>query len=512
LITKVICCGLSGIEGYIVHVETDISNGLPSFDIVGLADTAVKESKERVKAAIKNTGLEYPLQRITVNLSPAHKRKEGTSFDMPIAVGILGAFGQIPQKSLETSLFVGELSLDGTVKPVKGILPIALCARDKGIKNIYLPAENANEAAVVNELTIYPVDNLRSLINHLNGFEKITPFSRDKKSLLGNMKIYTVDFADVRGQSNVKRALEVAASGGHHCLMLGSPGCGKTMLARRLPTILPPLTFEESLEVTKVYSIAGLLKPGESLITERPFRAPHHTISDVSLVGGGRTPRPGEVSLANYGVLFLDELPEFSKTALEVLRQPLEDGSVTIARINTTITYPSKFMLVCAANPCKCGNLFETEKMCTCTSREVQNYLNRLSGPLLDRMDIQIEVTSVKYDELEDESQEESSETIRERVSRARNIQIQRYKGTNIFSNAELTPALVRKYCKLDNAGRELLKEAFRKLNLSARAHDRILKVARTIADMEECADIKPEHVAEAIQYRSLDRQRYLSL
>lgn len=509
MLSKTICCGLKGIDGYIVCVETDISNGIPAFDIVGLADTAVKESRERVRAAIKNSGLEYPLKRITINLAPAHKRKEGTSFDLAIAIGILSAIGRVPGQCLSESLFIGELSLDGTVKPVRGILPIVLCAKEEGIKKVFLPGENANEAAVVNGIEIFPINSLMQLVNHLNSHKNIDPYYIDTNDfdLFNSNFVYSLDFADVKGQANAKRALEVAASGGHNCIMLGSPGCGKTMLAKRLPSILPPLTFEESLEVTKIYSIVGLLKPGQSLVTERPFRAPHHKISDVSLVGGGRIPVPGEVSLANHGVLFLDEFSEFSKTAIEALRQPLEDGIVTVSRINATVTYPSKIMLVCAANPCKCGNHFENERACTCTYREVQQYKSKLSGPLMDRIDIQIEVSSVKYDELEGETKEESSETIKERVHAARKIQLNRYKDIKIFSNASLTPAMVRKYCKLDQTCRNLLKDAFKKLNLSARAHDRILKVSRTIADMEESEVIKPSHIAEAIQYRSLDRQ-----
>lgn len=507
MLSKVKSFGLMGIDGYVVIVETDISNGIPSFDMVGLGDTAVKESKERVRSAIRNAGLEFPIKRITVNLAPADKKKEGSAFDLPIALGILAATEQINNIDIEKYAFMGELSLDGEIKPVKGILPMVIGARQNGIENIVLPVENADEAAVVNGINVLPAKNIVNVVNHLNGACRLSTHNIDINALFENHIAYDVDFADVKGQENVKRALEVAAAGGHNCIMLGSPGCGKTMIARRLPTILPSMTFEEALEVTKIHSIAGTLSEKTSLITQRPFRAPHHTISTIGLIGGGKYPKPGEISLAHFGVLFLDEVPEFDKDALEVLRQPLEDGSVTISRINATFTYPARTTLICAANPCKCGNYLDEAKECTCTPKQIQQYLGRLSGPLLDRIDIQIEVASVKYKDLESHEEGEKSSVIRERVNRARKLQQERYAGLSIYSNAELTPMLIKKYCKLDSQCKEILKNAFDRLGLSARAHNRILKVARTIADMDESEQILKEHLLEAIQYRSLDRK-----
>lgn len=507
MLSKIKSMGLMGIDGYIVVVETDISNGIPSFDMVGLGDTAVKESKERVRAAIKNAGLEFPIKRITINLAPADKKKEGSAFDLPIALGILIATQQINNNNLDKYAFLGELSLDGEIKPVKGILPMVISARQDGIENIVLPLENADEAAVVKDVNILPARNIIDVVNHLNGAVSIEQHIVDIDSLFNKSLEYDVDFADVKGQENVKRALEVAASGGHNCIMIGSPGCGKTMIAKRLPTILPYMTFEEALEVTKIHSIAGDLPSNTSLITQRPFRSPHHSISNVSLIGGGKFPKPGEISLSHFGVLFLDELPEFNKDALEVLRQPLEDGVVTISRINATLTYPARTTLICAANPCKCGNYLDESKECSCTPKQVQQYLGKLSGPLLDRIDIHIEVASVKYKDLESHEEGEKSSVIRERVNRARKIQQERYKGLNIFSNAELSPSMIKKVCKLDEKSKEILKNAFDRLGLSARAHNRILKVARTIADMEESENIKVNHLLEAIQYRSLDRK-----
>jgi magnesium chelatase family protein len=507
MLSKVKSFGLLGIDGYVVIVETDISNGIPAFDMVGLGDTAVKESKERVRSAIKNAGLEFPIKRITVNLAPADKKKEGSAFDLPIALGILAATEQITNIDIEKYAFMGELSLDGEIKPVKGILPMVICARQNGIENIVLPVENADEAAVVKGINVLPAKNIVEVVNHLNGICRLNIHNIDIDTLFENHIAYDVDFKDVKGQENVKRALEVAAAGGHNCIMLGSPGCGKTMIARRLPTILPSMTFEEALEVTKIHSIAGTLPEKTSLITQRPFRAPHHTISSIGLIGGGKYPKPGEISLAHFGVLFLDELPEFDKDALEVLRQPLEDGTVTISRVNATFTYPARTTLICAANPCKCGNYLDESKECTCSPKQIQQYLGRLSGPLLDRIDIQIEVASVKYKDLESHEEGEASSVIRERVNKARKLQQERYAGLNIYSNAELTPMLIKKYCKLDNQCKEILKNAFDRLGLSARAHNRILKVARTIADMDESEQIRKEHLLEAIQYRSLDRK-----
>ena len=507
MLSKVKSFGLMGIDGYVVIVETDISNGIPSFDMVGLGDTAVKESKERVRSAIKNAGLEFPIKRITVNLAPADKKKEGSAFDLPIALGILVATEQISNREIESYAFLGELSLDGEIKPVKGILPMVISARQNGMENIVLPLENADEAAVVTGINVLPAKNIADVVNHLNGVCRLSTHHIDINALFESYIEYDVDFSDVKGQENVKRALEVVASGGHNCIMLGSPGCGKTMIAKRLPTILPSMTFEEALEVTKIHSISGTLTDKTSLITQRPFRAPHHTISNVSLIGGGKYPKPGEISLAHFGVLFLDELPEFDKDALEVLRQPLEDGTVTISRINATFTYPARTTLICAANPCKCGNYLDESKECTCTPKQIQQYLGKLSGPLLDRIDIHIEVASVKYKDLESHEEGEKSCVIRERVNRTRKLQQERYKGLNIYSNAELTPMLIKKYCKLDDKCRDILKCAFDRLGLSARAHNRILKVARTIADMDESEQICQQHLLEAIQYRSLDRK-----
>ncbi len=507
MLSKVKSCGLLGINGYVVEVETDISNGIPAFEIVGLGDAAVKESKERVRAAIRNSGLDFPTKRITINLAPANLRKEGSSFDLAIAVGIMAATNQIYNTMLDRYMFIGELSLDGEVKPVRGVLPMAMCALENGIEYLIISHENADEAAIVKGISVLPAKNLQEVVQHLNGEIELQARFTDISSIFSGNKAYNVDFADVKGQRNVKRALEIAASGSHNCILIGSPGSGKTMLARRLPTILPELSLEEALEVTKIHSIAGLLPPNTPLITCRPFRSPHHTISATSLVGGGRNPRPGEVSLAHYGVLFLDEIPEFGKEVLEVLRQPLEDGMVTISRLNASFTYPAQVMLVCAANPCKCGNLFDEGKVCTCTPKEIQQYLGKLSGPLLDRIDIHIEVASVKYEELSNVKDEEKSESIRERVNRARKIQLERYKGLNIYSNSQLQPAMIDRYCRIDDKGSALLKNAYEKMGLSARAHHRILKVARTIADMDESEDIKPIHLAEAIQYRSLDRR-----
>ena len=507
MLSKIKSAGLLGIDGYVVEVETDISRGIPAFDIVGLGDAAVKESKERVRAAIKNTGLKFPTRRITINLSPANIKKEGSSYDLAIAIGIITATEQATIKGFGKYMFIGELSLDGEIKPVKGVLPMAICALNEGIENIIVSNENSDEASVVKGLNIFPANNLMEVIKHLDGETIINKHEIDIDKLFNKEIEHELDFEDVKGQANVKRALEVAASGAHNCLMIGSPGAGKSMVAKRLPGILPPLTFEESLEVTKIYSIAGLLPPKTSLVTKRPFRSPHHTISNIGLIGGGRYPKPGEISLSHFGVLFLDELPEFSKNAIEVLRQPLEDGKVTISRANASLTYPSQTTLICAANPCKCGNYLDPARQCTCTPREIQQYIGRLSGPLLDRIDIHIEAASVKYESLESEEKEESSKEIMERVIKARNIQLERYKDYKIYSNSQLKPSMMDEFCRLEKDEKALLKNAFDRLGLSARAHNRILKVSRTIADLDNSKTIKTHHLAEAIQYRSLDRK-----
>jgi magnesium chelatase family protein len=484
-----------------------IEKGLTQNDIVGLPDAAVKESKERVRAAIKNSGFEFPVKRITVNLAPANTKKEGPAYDLPIAMAILSATEQITANDLEEYLFLGELSLDGKIKPITGVLPMAITAKKLGMRHLVLPMENAEEAGIVRDINVLPSISIKDVIKHLNGEDHIESFSVDIDSLFVENCSYEADFSEVKGQINVKRSLEVAAAGGHNCLMIGSPGSGKTMMARRLPSILPDMTFEEALEVTKIHSIAGVLSANTSLITTRPFRSPHHTVSAVSLVGGGRIPKPGEISLAHYGVLFLDELTEFQKTALEVMRQPLEDGEVSISRVNASLTYPSRFMLIASMNPCKCGFLLDPSKHCTCTPNEVQHYISKISGPLLDRIDIHIEVAPVKYKELDSGTAGDCSKEIRKRVNKARKTQLDRYKGTKTFCNAQLSTSQIQKYCGLGEEEKSLLRNAFEKMGLSARAHNRILKVSRTIADIDESENIKIPHIAEAIQYRSLDRK-----
>ena len=507
MIAKVKSCGLTGLDGYIVDVEVDISMGLPAFDIVGLPDTAVRESKERVRAAMKNSSFEPPVKRITVNLAPADKKKEGPSYDLPITIAILSAMEQLGKANTDDYMFLGELSLDGRLRPVNGALPMVICAKQNGIKNVVLPMENADEAAVVNGVNIFGAENLYDIVKHISGEELIVAHTVDVDALFDVDKSYHIDFSDVKGQQNVKRAMEVAVAGGHNIIMIGTPGSGKSMLAQRLPTILPDLTFDEALEVTKIHSIAGVLPDNTALLTTRPFRSPHHSISAPGLAGGGSVPRPGELSLAHNGVLFLDELPEFRRDVLEVMRQPLEDGVVTISRVNGTLTYPCRTTFAASMNPCKCGYYGDTVRECTCTPMQISKYVGKISGPLLDRIDIHIEVASVKYSDLEKTEKTESSADIKSRVNKARKIQLERYKDEGIFSNAQLSASMIRKYCALGSEEKALLRAAFDNLGLSARAHDRILKVARTIADLGNNEKITSNHIAEAIQYRSLDRK-----
>lgn len=509
MISKVNSCGLLGIDGYLVSVETDISSGIPAFDIVGLGDVAVKEAKERVRAAIRNSGFEFPSRRITINLAPADLKKEGTAYDLPIAAGILAATEVISRGTISNCVLLGELSLDGTLRPVCGVLPKAIAAMEKGFQTIIVPYENAAEASVVKRINVIPVKNLSELARYFNGEVHLSPVESQWNACSDIDYNGQPDFADVKGQKNVKRALEVAAAGAHNLIMIGSPGSGKTMLARRMPSILPDMTFDEALEVTKIHSVSGLLHPNASLVKKRPFRAPHHTISAISLIGGGRIPKPGEVSLAHLGVLFLDEFPEFSKNALEVLRQPLEDGFVHISRINASIAYPCRTTLIAAANPCKCGFYLDNTRECTCTLNEIRAYLGRLSGPLLDRLDIQVEVPTLKYSELDTEVAAESSHIIRKRVNKARDIQRERFARRGIYCNAQMTAPMVRQYCRLGKEESALLRDAFATLGLTARSHNRILKVARTIADIEGAGDINTLHISEAIQYRTLDRNLF---
>ncbi len=512
MIARVLSSAILGIDAYVVEVEAHLSGAqLPRFITVGLPEGAVKESKERVTAAIKNSGFKFPIKHVTVNLAPADIRKEGSAFDLPIAIGILAAMGEVQPTYLNNLLFLGELALDGTLRPIKGALPIAVCARDQGIKGIILPEENGAEAAVVQNVKVAPARTLREVVQVLNGERSLQPVKINREEVFRSRQVYSVDFMDVKGQEQVKRALEVAAAGSHNVIMIGPPGSGKTMLSKRLPTILPDLTLEEALQTTKIHSVAGLIPDGQGITATRPFRSPHHTISDAGLIGGGTIPKPGEVSLAHNGVLFLDELPEFKKNVLEVLRQPMEDGVVTISRATVSLSYPARFMLVAAMNPCPCGYSTDPKNECTCTSQMIQKYMSRISGPLMDRIDIQIEVPAVPFTDLTDQAGEEQSADIKTRVQAARKIQLQRFLGSDIFANAQMETKALKQYCPLKKEAAELIKTAMEKLGLSARAYDRILKVSRTIADLEHSDSILPQHVSEAIQYRSLDRQLWLA-
>lgn len=509
MVAKTFAFGVLGIRAFLVEVEVDVASGLPSFTVVGLPDNIVRESKERVKSALLNCGYPFPMDRVTVNLAPAHLRKEGAAFDLPIAVGVLAASGFLDPETVARPILLGELSLDGRVKAVSGCLPMAIHAKELRRKTMIVPSENASEAAVVDGTEVLPVSHLAEVVEHFRG---LRPLAKTEASALDLFPLASrdpVDLSDVKGQEHAKRALEVAAAGGHNLLLVGPPGSGKTMLAQRLPTILPPLSLEESLETSQIYSVAGLLRD-QPLIVRRPFRHPHHTISDAGLIGGGHVPRPGEVSLAHNGVLFLDEFPEFRRNILDLLRQPLEDGQVTISRASMTLTYPARFTLIAAMNPCPCGFAGDRPGRCRCSASEIQRYRSRISGPILDRIDLHVDVPAVNIQDLHSAQPAESSHQVRDRVMAARERQRARFRNEGIFTNAAMSPKDVKRHCVLDPHGERLLHEAIATLHLSARAYHRILKVARTVADLEGSETIAPQHVLEAIQYRTLDRTLWM--